>query len=882
MCWRPKGGVALDAVYDVFLSYAHGDSARVDELYAALKARELRVFRDENDIEHFEGITARVRDALTRSRVLLAFFSAIYPTRPACESELMAAFLAAQIHGDPRDRVLVVNPERDELGGSVTEHIHPVELRDARFAIPSADPGCWGEVAEMIAQHLERIDQLPLGGRAREHSSYFGSELFGSPGFVGRLAELWRVHSAVCASDSTLTTGVEGPDAAQLVGIGGVGKSLLAQEYARRFAAGYPGGIYWLRASSLQEAPEHDGGMSAVMVGAERSDQLRLIATQHRHPDVQGATRQQIEAFVRSKIADADGPCLWVVDDLPEGLDPARVYEWFAPHPNAKTLITTRSTAYSDLAYPVTLAGLEPDEAFKLLTRYRRPIGECEKNAAYGIVADLAGHPLAITLAAGALRHEAELRSIGEYRTALGSLDEDELELAIELADELPTVHDKSIAATLLRSVNQLDSEGREMLLIASLLAADPISPQLIKAILTQADELDERAATRRTARAVAQTTRHCLVERLAGAREMVQVHALVSRTMRHTTKVAEHERLVTLRRATAITLSNAFRTVWIQEGDVALAGIAAHARHAALPTSSVLAEDPLLTALLLSGIGNYAFQRGEYSTARALNDEVLQKSRPVLNDDHPNMLISVNNLARTLYALGDPAGAQALHQEVLKTRLRRLGDKDAATLESMSYVAEAMYAQGDLADARTLQELALEKRRQVLGDEHLSTLISITNLGVTLHAQGFLDDARTLQEEVLQTSRRVLEDEHPQTLTCINNLAETSHAQGDLSGARALQEEALDASRRVLGDDHPDTLTCTNNLAETLRAQGHLPAAQKLHERTLKGREQVLGYAHPETLGNMSNLAETLRLQGDIAGAHALDEEAQRRRGQR
>jgi hypothetical protein len=91
----------------------------------------------------------------------------------------MAAFLAAQSQGDPRERVLVVNPERDELGGSVNEHIHPVELRDARFAIPSAGPGCWGELAEMIAQHLERIDHLPLGGRSVLVRSYFGLPLFG-------------------------------------------------------------------------------------------------------------------------------------------------------------------------------------------------------------------------------------------------------------------------------------------------------------------------------------------------------------------------------------------------------------------------------------------------------------------------------------------------------------------------------------------------------------------------------------------------------------------------------------------------------------------------------------------------------------------------------
>jgi hypothetical protein len=189
--------LALDVVYDVFLSYAHGDRARVDELYAALEARKLRVFRDENDIEHFEGITARVCDGVARSRVLLAFYSAVYPTRPACQWELMAAFLAAQRLGDPRERVLVVNPERDERGGSVAEHIQPVELRDARFAVPSSNPGCWAELADMIAKHLEHINHLSLGGGHALAPPHFGFPLFDSPGFVGRFADLWRVHSAL-------------------------------------------------------------------------------------------------------------------------------------------------------------------------------------------------------------------------------------------------------------------------------------------------------------------------------------------------------------------------------------------------------------------------------------------------------------------------------------------------------------------------------------------------------------------------------------------------------------------------------------------------------------------------------------------------------------
>ena len=37
-------------------------------------------------------------------------------------------------------------------------------------------------------------------------------------------------------------------------GLGGVGKSLLAEEYALHFGAAYPGGVFWLRAYGNDDA----------------------------------------------------------------------------------------------------------------------------------------------------------------------------------------------------------------------------------------------------------------------------------------------------------------------------------------------------------------------------------------------------------------------------------------------------------------------------------------------------------------------------------------------------------------------------------------------------------------------------------------------------
>jgi hypothetical protein len=105
--------------YDIFFSHAWADGARPQEIRDALVSAGLRVWFDANEIKDFESITNAVTTGLAKSKVLLAYYSKIYPLRRACQWELTTAFLAAQREGDPRRRVLILNPEDG------TGHIHP-------------------------------------------------------------------------------------------------------------------------------------------------------------------------------------------------------------------------------------------------------------------------------------------------------------------------------------------------------------------------------------------------------------------------------------------------------------------------------------------------------------------------------------------------------------------------------------------------------------------------------------------------------------------------------------------------------------------------------------------------------------------------------------
>ncbi len=230
-------------MYDIFFSYSHADKDEVMPICSVLSA-ELEVWIDKAKVKDGESITGSAVEGLTQSKVLLAYYSPNYLCSRACQWELTAAFLASQQEGDPRRRVLVINPEED------AEHIQPVELRDARYrpvSVP-ASPDEIHEIVESVKAHVDGITGV-FGEIRALKPPWYGRKGVGYSRFVGRLSYLWQIHSALHASEYSVITGAPAASSVNYVhGMGGVGKSLLAEEYALRYGAAFPGGVFWLSA----------------------------------------------------------------------------------------------------------------------------------------------------------------------------------------------------------------------------------------------------------------------------------------------------------------------------------------------------------------------------------------------------------------------------------------------------------------------------------------------------------------------------------------------------------------------------------------------------------------------------------------------------------
>jgi tetratricopeptide (TPR) repeat protein len=835
--------------YDLFFSYRRSELARTRPLLDAMARAGLKVWRDENSIPDGAPITREIREGIASSKILVALYSNAYPLSKACQQELALAYLAAQRAGEsPNERVLIINPE------SSFDHL-PLLLRD-HLALRWTDAQAgFDDIAARVSIHVSGLNST-LAAAMLPLPRFFGMVPIEANRFVGRHTAMWDLHGNLTANRISIISSVQGQCVTRIRGLGGNGKTLLAREYAIRFGAAYPGGIFWVNAYGNDDFA---GGVDTTNRESLRHEQIRQFAIDEGVP-IDGATPEQVEARFWHHLRRRGDACLWIVDDLPSGITSGDLErKWCAQWPGASTLLTCRTREHDSLGTYLDLAVLEPQECIELLRRHRLPASAEEEFAAQKIIEALGNHPLALDVAGGYLAKG--IQNFGEYLNDLWSNDRDVLEIAAQLRASLPTGHERSISRTLLKSIALLNAAGLEFFRIASVMAPSSIPISLIQDMFSTS-LVPPSGARLAFQDALDQGDTLGLCDPAGDDGRIV--HPLISRVF-HFREANDGSRHIRRRSLLQTLLRRLSALANIREHPNLIREVV-HARY--LLGARVDDQDEAKIALW---IARYDFDRGDYQAARELQGRILQTYQRLFGDNHPDTVTAMNNLAHTLSVQGALTEARQLLETAATLHRHLHGSNHPDTPMALNNLAGVLFAQGDLQGARALQEQALSEIRRMLGDTHDNTLTVMLNMSVTMQAQGDLPSARQLQEFVRRSREQSLGNDHPSTLAAAGDLATTLATQGHLAEAREIREKVLDQTRRLWGDDHPDTLHVMFNLASTLLAQGDLVGARSLSERILEAYRRLLGESHPDTLGAMNNLASTMQEQGDWQGAKAL-----------
>ncbi|KAM0368168.1 hypothetical protein ACHAPY_011552 [Fusarium culmorum] len=293
--------------------------------------------------------------------------------------------------------------------------------------------------------------------------------------------------------------------------------------------------------------------------------------------------------------------------------------------------------------------------------------------------------------------------------------------------------------------------------------------------------------------------------------------------------------------------------------------------RQALLGYEKVLGSEHPDTLMSINNLGSVLQYQGKYEEAEAMDRQALLGYEKVLGSEHPDTLMSINNLGSVLRDQGKYKEAEAMDRQALLGYEKVLGSEHPHTLMSINNLGSVLRDQGKYKEAEAINRRALEGYERILGPEHPDTLISINNLGLVLQHQGKYEEAEKISRRALETREKVLGREHPNTLRSVNNLGSILSSQGKYDEAETMYRQALLGYEKILGREHPDTLTSVNHLGLVLQHQGKHEEAETMYRRALLGYEKVLGPEHPDTLISINNLGLVLQHQGKYEEAETM-----------
>ena len=870
------------ALPEFFISRAGAhpaDVAMAAKVGQIIEAQGHRVVLQQWDFAN-RNFMERMDAALASGARVVAILTPQYLTTDYCAVEWMHA-----LDGDPlnrKGRLIVLRAAECEPKGLLRSiaywDLAPIRDRDDLLT---------DIVKAAIMPDAERRHVGAAGAHWREARALLHEAIKPTPSFTGRGEHLQKIRDALWSGESRAAA-ITQP--AAVTGLGGVGKSTLAREYAWQDQDRYAG-VWWLNAAGDPGA-ESWGEVEQGLVALGGHFVRGLAQVQDRG----GAARCALDFLAHGGFSK---PWLLIFDNV----DDPRVLDLWRPRGNVHVLVTSRIGNWSLGVSPIEVDAWERSEALAYLNRETGRADLSETQLAE--LAEALGRlPLALSHAAAFLRRRKPV-TIKHY---LYDLDRHMSELPKDAEYRSPVY--ATFRAALLQAEQEPSGAGATALMsLAAFFAPDNIPEELFQQNAALYGQNLEPVVSKpvRLAELIGVLDDFSLIDFQPETRTF-STHRVVQAAARD---ALGPNRGAWAERAVEIAFSAFPKHAQKGWSERALADHTARARlvaHVRALNSHVPAEAATRNlGWLLGAAGEYS--RDVAAEADGLFSKVVFDVMKRLAKENPEdagwqRTVSVSPELR---AKGNLRDALAAHQASLAIR-ERLAKADPGNAEgqrdlyeTQDKIGDVLRAQGNLRDALAAYQTSIAIAAADPENAGWLRVPSLSQEGM-LRAKGKFSDkvyqAYLRIFEVFEADRegwqRDYREEWQRDLAGAHNkIGEVLRAQGNLRDALAAHQASL-AIRERLAKADPENLEWQRDLAgaqdkigDVFRAQGNLRDALGAYQASLAITKRLAKFpnekpfteavfeAWPTKAGWQRNLHEThnkigevLRAQGNLRDA--------------
>ncbi len=717
--------------------------------------------------------------------------------------------------------------------------------------------------------------------------------------FTGREDLLTRLHTALNEPEqenggpgvTAVVSDVSSPTGATqtpqtLQGMGGVGKTQVAAEFAHRYQSEYDL-VWWISADQPKL-------VAAALAGL--AEPLDLTASSTGIAEIAQAVLDAL------RLGEPFGRWLLIYDNANEPEDIANLI----PSGGGHVLITSRNQAWKNQFETISVDVFDRPESVEFLSR-RVPNTISTTDA--GRLADSLGDlPLALEQAS-ALQNETGM-SVEEYLQLLGE------QPAALLDENHPAEYPRPMTAAWQLSMSQLRAqlpEALELLRACAFFGPEPIPVDVFRRQIETRGRGLSGVVGNQILRARAQRTlgRFALA-RIDPKARTIQVHRLIQALVRAEVDQetsAEFRRDVHLMLAGQAQVDPDDEQQWSRFEE-----LVPHVE----PSQMIESTDPAVRSFAIRII-RYLYRAGDYDLGLSFADQFLSRwRRDEGGDDRPDVLLMESQRAHILRELGDYATAYQIDEQLVRRAEISKGLRQEDVLPIVNSFGADLRARGEFGRALDHDEHSRRRHEAAFGPDSPRTLRTVNNLALDyglnsqyarsreLHELAFIaqsnaaegvsradvlaswnslaravrlcgdhEEARDLGQEAYDYGVKYMGLEYVVTVRTAKDLAIALRRSGDYEAALELSIEVRERFERLYGPDNPDTLAAAMNLTNILRTVDRGREALTLAQETVNRYPSAYGATHPYNHGCVGNLALLSRVTGNLREARALNESA-------
>ena len=801
---------------DYFISYNSADEAFAQALSDAFERAGIAHFHAGRDLAPGENIATWMDRALAQSVRVLALCSPDYFKADArySEAERATAFWA-----DP---------------DGARARLIPIEIRDTAF------PPLYAPIKRIVVTGMLRdaavaqiLEALTAGDQRRLHE---GQRLADAHPAVfnvrrPRLAEFDGHFDALADLHTALSQGQNAAVTQAISGMGGIGKTTLAAEYAHRFGTqGRYGGVWWVDAETQLVQ-----GLADLAAEWNR-DPARTDRIAHDQNVVQQART------VRDWLGARPHPWLVIFDNA---TDPDQVREWI-PAGSARVILTSRFNDWSGLAHATELSVWGQDTTADYLLRAS---GRSDRDGAQALARVLGGLPLAADQAAAFLRQNVTF-GFADYAAEIAQavdiarLDANRGAYASEPRFADP--REATVYATLVKSIATLPDVTQDLMCLLSWLSSEGVELML----------LSETAVSEHHAQMIPDPLRSTLGGKLTCG---PLIGAAARLSLLQVRGEGDDAVLIVHRLTQTVLRRWQVRT-----------GRAGWDRHAANLIGSIFPVDPddnpsvwSLSQMLLPHALTLA--RHDLQSTR---DQGQKRDKDQAEDWLGRLMTQA---AAYLVALGEEQTAIGLLEQGVQRARTLHGTADTRFTTRLNNLSMLYTAKGRYQDAEAGLLQVLEIKEKAPGGEAVGTAATLHNLGEVCLKQRQFQRAESYFQCVLRMNRADHGPDSAEVAKDVNSLAVLYDNWADEPGqyhrraeAQDLYMQALDLSRAARGERHPQVASCLQNQAVLFSRQDRHGDAARIAARSTAILMSLWGFDHPDVNAHMGLFAK-LRAQAGM-----------------